>query len=81
MDMAARIEVDASFSNWQEWNETLESFKSNHQVEFSVFRNTSVVAANKGPPHHPDTHQYAYAQYGCVHSGSRAGEPKLEVRP
>ena len=26
--MAARIEAGASFSNWEEWNKTLENFKS-----------------------------------------------------
>ena len=72
--MAARIEVDAYFSNWEEWNKTLENYKSSHQVESSVFCSKIIAAANRRPSpkvvQHPYMYddKYAQVQYGCIHS-------------
>ena len=73
--MAAIIEAGASFSNREEWNWTLENFKSSHQVEFSVLCSKSIAAANRrlSPKvvQHPYDHKYARAQYGYIYSGNR----------
>ena len=91
VEMAARIEAGASFSNWEEWNKTLENFKSSHRVEFTIglLCTKNVAAANRRLSskfvYHPYDHKYAHAQYGCSHpgkprrrnSGLRPNQPKL----
>ena len=82
--MAARIEAGASFSNWEEWNKTLENFKSCHQVEFFVLGSKSIAAAKRklSPKvvQHPYDHKYAHA-YLWLHSFEQVEETKFRTAP
>ena len=73
VNMAARIEAGASFSNWEEWNKGLENFKSGHQVELSAYCAARVflLRGRLSPKivQHSYDQKYAHAQYGCIHSG------------
>ena len=79
--MAARIKADAPFSKCEKWDNTLENFKSSHQVEFRALCSKNVAAANRrlSPKvvHHPYDHKYAHAR----HSFAQAEEPKFRSAP
>ena len=88
--MAARIEAGASFSNWEEWNKTLENFKSSHQVEFIVLGSKSIAAAKRNRRRLCSTHMITNTLtliYGFIHSGKstrrssglRLNQPKVRI--
>ena len=70
---AGGMGVGTSFSTWDEFQDTFQTFKRENNVEFSVVYSKKVEAANRklsgNVQHHALDHRYAYIQYGCIHFG------------
>ena len=75
-----RLEVGATFGNWQAFKDTLDTYAVDGHVQFCCVNSRTVATANKllavgSMPYKSDL-KYAYIRLGCKHYGN----PRKEGR-